>query len=96
VSTDTIEQRLRTLYAFSVPTELDRRVDIAMTTVPIRRSGRLGRRRLAALAVAAIFAMPARVPRSSGSKAGTAPSIVTRISVIVREHRRHGRGSPRN
>jgi len=63
VSTDTpFEQRLRTLYAVSVPTELDRRIDSAMTAVPIRRSGRLGRRWLAALTVAAIFAITAAGP----------------------------------
>jgi hypothetical protein len=63
VSTDTpFEQRLRTLYAVSVPTELDRRIDSAMTTVPIRRSGRLRQRRLAALAVAVIFVITAAGP----------------------------------
>lgn len=63
MSTDTpFEQRLRTLYAVSVPTELDRRIDSAMTTVPIRRSGRLRPRRLAALAVAAIFVITAAGP----------------------------------
>jgi hypothetical protein len=63
VSTDTpFEQRLSALYAVSVPTELDRRIDSAMTTVPVRRSGRLGRRWLAALTVAAIFAITAAGP----------------------------------
>ena len=61
--TDTpFEQRLRTLYGVSVPTELDRRIDVAMTTVPIPRSGRLRPRRLAALAVAAMFAIAATGP----------------------------------
>jgi len=63
VSTDaSFEQRLRTLYAVSVPTELDRRIDSAMTTVPIRRSGRLRPHRLAALAVVAIFVISAAGP----------------------------------
>ena len=56
------EQRLHSLYAVSVPTELDRRIDTAMTTVPIRRSGRIRPRMLAALAVAAIFAVAAAGP----------------------------------
>jgi hypothetical protein len=63
VSTDTpLEQRLRALYAVSVPTELDRRIAAAMTTVPIRRPGRIRPRILAALAVAAIFAITAAAP----------------------------------
>jgi hypothetical protein len=63
VPTDTpFEQRIRTLYAVSVPTELDRRIDTAMTTVPIRRSGRIRPRMLAALAVAAILATAAAGP----------------------------------
>jgi hypothetical protein len=63
VSTDTpFEQRLHTLYAVPVPTELDRRIDRAMTTVPIRRSSRLRPRRFAALAVAAIFVITAARP----------------------------------
>jgi hypothetical protein len=57
-----LEQRLRTLYAVSVPTELDRRVVTAMTTGRIRRSGRTRPRMLAALAVAAILATVAAVP----------------------------------
>lgn len=61
--TDTpFEQRLRTLYSVSVPTELDRRIESAMTTVPIRRSGRIRPRSLVALAVAAIFAITAAGP----------------------------------
>lgn len=63
MSTDTpLEQRLSTLYAVSVPTELDRRIVTAMTTAPIRRSGRGRPRTLAALAVAAIFAITAAGP----------------------------------
>jgi hypothetical protein len=63
VPTETpFEQRLHTLYAVSVPTELDRRIDRAMTTVPIRRSSRLRPRRLVVLAVAAIFAITAARP----------------------------------
>jgi hypothetical protein len=63
VPTDTpFEERIRTLYAVSVPTELDRRIETAMTTVPIRRSGRIRPRMLAALAVAAIFAITAAAP----------------------------------
>ena len=63
MSTDTpFEQRLRTLYAVSVPTDLDRRIDSAMATIPIRRSGRLRPRRLVALAVAAIFVITAAGP----------------------------------
>lgn len=61
--TDTpFEQRLHTLYAVSVPTELDRRIERAMATVPIRRSARVRPRRLVALAVAAIFAITAAGP----------------------------------
>ena len=63
VSTDTpFEQRLRSLYAVSVPTELDRRIDGAMTTVPIRRSGRIRPRILAVLAAAAMLATTAAAP----------------------------------
>ena len=63
VSTDTpFEQRLRSLYAVSVPTELDRRIDRAMTTVPIRRVGRIRPRILAVFAAAAIFAITAAGP----------------------------------
>lgn len=51
-----LEQRLHTLYAAPVPTELDRRISAAMTTVPLRRSGRIRRRMFVALAVAAIIA----------------------------------------
>jgi hypothetical protein len=57
-----LERRLRTLYAVSVPTELDRRIVTAMTTGRIRRSGRTRPRMLAALAVAAILATVAAVP----------------------------------
>ena len=61
--TDTpFEQRIRSLYAVSVPTELDRRIETAMTTVPIRRSGRIRPRRLAALAFAAMFTIAAAGP----------------------------------
>jgi len=63
VSTDTsFEQRIRALYAVSVPTELDRRIATAMTTLPMRRSGRSRPRVFAALAVAAIFAITAAGP----------------------------------
>jgi hypothetical protein len=63
VPTDTpFEQRIRSLYAVSVPTELDRRIETAMTTVPLHRSGRSRPRMLAALAVAAIFAITAAGP----------------------------------
>jgi hypothetical protein len=63
VPTDTpFEQRIRSLYAVSVPTELDRRIDTAMTTVPIRRSGRIRPRTLAALAFAAILVTTAAGP----------------------------------
>ena len=61
--TDTpFEQRLRTLYAVSVPTELDRRIVTAITTTPVRRSGRTRPRTVAGLAVAAIFAITAAAP----------------------------------
>ena len=61
--TDTpFEQRLRTLYAVPVPTELDRRIDRATAAVPTNRPGRIRPRRLAALAVAAIFAITAARP----------------------------------
>ncbi len=61
--TDTpFEQRIRTLYMVPVPTALDRRIDAAMSTVPIRRSGHVRRRTLAVLAVAAIFATAAASP----------------------------------
>ena len=63
MSTDTpLEQRLQAMYAVSVPTELDRRIAAAMTTVPIRRPGRIRLRALAALAVAAILAAAAAGP----------------------------------
>jgi Domain of unknown function (DUF4179) len=57
-----LEQRLQNLYAVPVPTELDRRVSMAMTTVPIRRPGRARPRTIAALAVAAILAAAAAGP----------------------------------
>ena len=57
-----LEQRLHTLYAVPVPTELDRRISAAMTTVPLRRSGRIRRRMFVALAVAAIIATTAAGP----------------------------------
>ncbi len=63
MSTDTpLEQRLQVLYAVSVPTELDRRIATAMTTVPFRRSGRTRSRTFVALAVAAILAAAAAGP----------------------------------
>lgn len=63
MTTDTpFEQQIRTLYAVSVPTELDLRVITAVTTVPVRRSGRTRPRVLVALAVAAIFATAAAGP----------------------------------
>ena len=63
MSTDTpLEQQLHALYAVSVPTELDRRIAAAMTTVPIRHPGRIRPRILAALAVTAIFAISAAGP----------------------------------
>lgn len=61
--TDTsLEQRIDVLYAVSVPTELDRRIDAAMTTIPIRRSRRIRRRVLGGLALAAVFATAAAGP----------------------------------
>lgn len=72
--TDTpFEQRLRTLYAVPVPTELDRRIETAMATVPIRRSGRGRQRMLAALAVAAIFAITAAGPAIEWFEGWNAP-----------------------
>ena len=63
MSTDTpLEQRLQALYAVAVPTELDRRIAAAMSTVPIRRPARIRPRTLAALAVAAILAVAAAGP----------------------------------
>jgi hypothetical protein len=63
VTTDTpLEQRLRSLYAVPVPSELDRRIAMEMTTSRIRRSGPTRPRMLAALAVAAILATVAAVP----------------------------------
>ena len=56
------EQRLRSLYAVPVPAELDRRIETAMKAVPSRRSARTRPRVLAALAVAAIFAITAAGP----------------------------------
>ena len=71
--TDTpFEQRLRSLYAVSVPTELDRRIETAMTTAPIRRSSRL-RPRMLALAVAAIFAITAAGPAIEWFEGWNAP-----------------------
>lgn len=53
--TDTpFEQRLRTLYAVPVPSELDRRIETAMTALPIRQSGRRRPRMRAALADAKV------------------------------------------
>ncbi len=61
--TDTpFEQRLRTLYAVQVPTELDQRIEAAMTAVPIRRPGRIRQRRLVALVAAAIIVISAAGP----------------------------------
>lgn len=63
VSTDTsFEQRLSTLYAVPVPTELDRRIKTAITTSPAHRWGRTRPRVLAALAVAAILIFAAAGP----------------------------------
>lgn len=63
MSTDTpFEQRIRTLYAVSVPTELDRRIEAAMMTVPIGRSRRIRPRLLAGVALAAIFVTAAAGP----------------------------------
>lgn len=56
------EQRIHSLYAVAVPTELDRRIATAMTTVPIRHSRRGRPRMLAALALTAIFAIAAAGP----------------------------------
>jgi hypothetical protein len=74
VPTDTpFEQRIRTLYAASVPTELDRRIDTAMATVHVRRAGRIRSRMLAALAVAAIFAITAAGPAIEWFEGWNAP-----------------------
>lgn len=74
MTTDTpFEQRLRTLYAVSVPTELDQRIVAVMTTVPIRRSGRTRPRVLVALAVAAIFAITAAGPAFEWFESWRAP-----------------------
>jgi hypothetical protein len=63
VPTDTpFEQRLHSLYAVPVPTEVDRRILAAMTAAPTRRSVRSRPRLFAALAVAAIFATAAAGP----------------------------------
>jgi hypothetical protein len=63
VTTDRlIEQRIRTLYAVSVPAELDRRIDAAITAVPVRHSRRRRLSVLAALAAAAILATTAVGP----------------------------------
>jgi hypothetical protein len=62
VPTDTpSEQLIRSLYAVLVPTELDQRIETAIATDPIRRSGRIRPRILAALAVAG-FAITAAGP----------------------------------
>ncbi len=74
MTTDTpLEQRLHTLYAVPVPTELDRRISAVMTTVPIRRSGRTRPRVLVALAVAAIFATAAAGPAFEWFESWRAP-----------------------
>jgi hypothetical protein len=74
VPTDTpFEQRLRTLFAVSVPAELDRRIDTAMATAPLRRSGRMRPRMLAALAVTAIFAITAAGPAIQWFEGWNAP-----------------------
>jgi len=57
-----LEQRLHTLYAVSVPTELDQRIVTVMATAPIRRSVRTRPRVLAAFAVAVIIATAAAAP----------------------------------
>lgn len=63
MSTETpMEQRLRTLYAVAVPTELDRRIVAGMRSAPLRRPGRSRPRVLVALAVAAIVAITAAGP----------------------------------
>jgi hypothetical protein len=67
------EERIHSLYAVSVPIELDRRVETAMTTVPIRRSRRGRPRVLAALAVAAIFAITAAGPAIEWFEGWNAP-----------------------
>lgn len=67
------EERIRSLYAVSVPTELDRRIETAMRTVPMRRSGRIRPRMLAALAVAAIFAITAAGPAIEWFEGWNAP-----------------------
>jgi hypothetical protein len=87
VPTDTpFERRIRTLYAVSVPTELDRRVETAMTTVLIRRSGRIRPRVLAALAVAAIFAITAAGPAIEWFEGWNAPfDHLWEISTAVEE-----------
>ena len=61
--TDTpIERRIHSLYAVSVPSELDRRIEMAIATVSIRRSGRRRPRMIAAFAAAVIFATAAAGP----------------------------------
>ncbi len=85
--TDTpFEQRLRNLYAVSVPTELDRRMEAAIATVPIRRPGRARPRVLAALAVAAIFAITAAGPAIEWFEGWNAPfDRLWEISTLVDE-----------
>src|SRR5688500_7511030 len=50
------------MYAVSVPADLDRRVATAITTAPVRRSGRPRRRTVVAFAVAAVLAITAAAP----------------------------------
>jgi hypothetical protein len=57
-----LERRLQDLYAVPVPTALDRRVEAAIATVPIRRSNSVRRRTVAVLAVAAVIATSAAGP----------------------------------
>jgi hypothetical protein len=67
------EQRLHTLYAVPVPTEVDRRILTAITAAPTRRSVRSRPRLFAALAVAAIFATAAAGPAFEWFEGWNAP-----------------------
>ena len=57
-----MEQRLHDLYAVTVPSALDRRITMAIATVPARPSCHGRRRRIAVLAVAAVIATAAAAP----------------------------------
>lgn len=57
-----MEQRLHDLYAVTVPSALDRRIETAIATVPARPSSHGRRRRIAVLAVAAVIATVAAAP----------------------------------